>query len=106
MFYENNPLYGILFNKAVGNYYLGTREELKVTAEPFSYSFNTNRDTLATYKWSINQNPIIATGNKNEVILKQTSTVVSGIAQISLDVNNTSRIFQYSTGNFNVLFGQ
>jgi hypothetical protein len=106
LFYENNSLYGILFNRAVRNYYLGTREELKITAEPFSYSFNTNRDASAKYSWSINQNPIGTLGNKNEIILKQTDTIVSGIAQISLNINNTARIFQYSTDIFNVHFGQ
>lgn len=106
LFYENNALYGILFNKAVVNYYLGTREELKVSAEPFSYNFNTNVDRNAAYNWTINDNPISIVGRKNEVLLKQTGSAVSGIAQVSLDINNSSRIFQYSSGNFNVQFGQ
>lgn len=107
LFYENSPIYGILFNRAVTNYYLGTREQIKITAEPFYYTFlNGNRDSDAQYSWTVNQNSVTPTGNENEILLKQDNNGVSGIASISLTIDNLSKIFQYGDSSFNVQFGQ
>ena len=107
LFYENSPLYGILYNKAiVGNYYLGTREGLVVVAKPFSFGFLKDAPREANYAWYVNNNSVIPSGKSNEIVFKQTSTDVSGMASVSLDLNNISEINQYTSGEFNVLFGQ
>ena len=104
--YENNPLYGILFNKAVmGNYYLGQKSELDLIAEPYFFNLSSNSGTDSTYKWLINGNYVSPSGQTNELLLKQTSTNLSGTASISLSADNNVRIFQFANTNFNVTFG-
>ena len=107
LFYENNPLYGILYNEAItGDYYLGTREELTIDAKPFSFSFSNDVPSNSSYVWYVNGNFVSPSAKANEIILKQTTTNLKGTAAISLDVKNTSKVLQFTSGNFNVNFGQ
>ncbi len=107
LFYENSSLYGILYNKAItGNYFLGTREELKVVAKPFSFSFTNDTISNAVYSWYINKQYIAPTGRSNELILKQTSTNIKGTASISINLKNSSKINQFTNGSFKVDFGE
>ena len=107
LFYEDSPLYGVLYNKAVvGNYYLGTKEELSIIAKPFFFSFLNDAPTESSYTWSVNGNPVSQNGKVNEITLRQTTTNTASTANISLDLKNNKRINQYVTNSFNVSFGQ
>ena len=107
LFYENNPLLGILYNKAVvGNYFLGTREELDILAKPFSFSFAGNTPSNSSYDWYVNGSYVIPTGSANEMLLRQTTPNLKGTAAITLDLKSTNKVFQTATGGFNVQFGE
>lgn len=107
LFYENSPLYGILYNSAItGNYYMGTKEELIITAKPFSFSFLNDTPQESNYVWSVNNNPVAQSGKTNEITLRQTETSLKSTANISLDIKNISKIMQYTSNNFNIEFGQ
>ena len=107
LFYENNPLYGILYNKAIGgSYSLGTREELKITAKPFSFSFSKDTPGEANFLWYVNDSYVAPVGKNNEITLRQTVTGQGGEVFVSLDLNNINKINQYAGGGFNLEFGQ
>lgn len=107
LFYENSPLYGILYNKAVtGNYFLGTREELKIVAKPFSFSFMKDTPTESDYSWYVNDNYVAPSEKINEILLKQTSNTLKGTAYISLTIKNKNRMNQFINNAFNVIFGE
>jgi len=107
LFYEESPLYGILYNKAIVNdYYLGVREEFTVIAKPFSFDFLTDTQNNANYNWYVNGNNTDTAGKANELLLKQAGTNLKGTASVSLNVSNTNKINQYASGSFNVDFGQ
>ena len=109
LFYENSPLYGIFYNKAItGNYFLGDKEELNVVAKPFSYNVSKDAGNETSYKWYVNGGYVVPPGKTNEILFRQTSANLKGVASVSLDLNATdpSRKFQYSSGNFNIEFGQ
>ncbi len=106
LFYENSPLYGVLYNKAVtGNYYLGTKEELNITAKPFGFTFNNDTASESNYVWSVNNNNVAMDGKANELLMKQTSEGTKGTASILLNINNINKITQYASNGFNVEFG-
>ncbi len=104
IFYENSPLYGLLLNRAVGSYSLGNREELNILAKPYFFNIESQDSDDIEYKWSVNGNPVSLSGKKNELLFKQVDT--AGVAEVSLDVNNLARIFQFTKSSFNVSFGQ
>ena len=107
LFYEDNPLYGILYNKAItGDYFLGTKEELDVIAKPFSFNFINDTPEESSYVWYTNGNYVAPNGKINELILRQTTTNLKGTASISLDVKNNNIVTQSASGAFNVDFGE
>lgn len=106
LFYEKSSLLGILYNKAIADTYnLGTKEEMTVVAKPLSFSFSQDTSNDANYVWYVNGNKISNnTTNPNEIILKQTGSN-SGITGITLNLNNINKINQYSSSEFNIIFG-
>lgn len=107
LFYENNPLYGMLYNKAiVGSYYLGLREEVTIAAKPFYFNLSSDSGDDSVYNWTENGNTVNLSGKSNELILKQTTTNLKGTASVSLNLNNKVRIFQFTSSGFDVTFGQ
>ncbi len=106
LFYEENPLYGVLFNRAIfGNYNLGTKENLTLIAKPYFFNVTSDFDSSISYAWSLNGNSVNANGRSNALLLKQTDTG-AGSALVSVDVKNIKRIFQYTSRDLNVYFGQ
>lgn len=103
-FYEKNPLYGIQFQKALTNTIdMPDLKELTIFSFPF-YSGSPNPifpDLV--YKWAVNGSPIENSNIKNIQVLrrKEGST---GTAKISLSVENTSKILQYASGYFSIVF--
>jgi len=107
LFFENNPLYGVLYNKAItGSYYLGTKEELTIVAKPFSFDFSKDVSGESSYAWYVNGSYVVPSGKTNELILRQTTTNLKGTASVSLDIKNINKINQYTNGGFNVEFGE
>lgn len=107
IFYEDNPLYGRLYNKAISrNYFLGNREELKIVAEPYFFDISGTNGKDSKFKWSVNGKSVDPSEKKNELLLRQETGGTKGIASISLQVENLVRIFQYAGGGFNVEFGE
>ena len=100
-------MYGILYNKAIiGNYYLGTKEEISIVAKPFSFSFLNDVPEESDYSWFVNGNYIVPNEKENEIILKQKNTNLKGTASISLDLKNQNKINQFVSGKFDVDFGR
>jgi len=107
LFYEDNLLYGILYNKAItGSYYLGTKEELDVIAKPFSFDFFNDISEESDYTWYLNRNYISPNGKANKLILRQTTVGLKGVSSVSLDIKNVNKINQYATASFDVQFGE
>ena len=105
LFYENNPLYGVLYNKAVSNIYsLGEREELKVVAKPFSFDFLKDVYKEIGFSWYVNDNLVEPSGKINEVTLRR-AAAGKGITSVSLDLSNENKINQYASGGFEIEFG-
>jgi hypothetical protein len=107
IFYENSPLYGILYNKAIPeNYSLGNREELKIVAEPYFFDISGIDGNDSKFQWSVNGKSVSLNEKKNELLLRQENSGVKGISSISLQIENLVRIFQYAGSGFNVEFGE
>ncbi len=104
LFYEDSPLYGILFNAAiVDNYEMGSREELGVIAIPFSFGFRIAQDANATYDWTMNQNPVI--GQKNKIFFRQETANKNGRTNIGVEIKNKNFVMQRREWDFNVHYG-
>lgn len=104
--YRKDPLYGIEFQKALtGNINMGSLKEITVIGTPFYFGVLNNFSSDLKYEWQING---AKTGNgvqTNTQIFRQKGGV-SGVANISLSVENTERILQFARNKFSIEFGQ
>ncbi len=96
-FYKEDPLYGVLYNKALQNQEPLTNNEFKVVGIPFNFS------DIGEYKWSINgvEKPDLA---QQKSITFRNKGTVAGSSAISLELKSATRILQYARNNFTVYF--
>jgi hypothetical protein len=103
-FYNDDPLYGPLFNKAIGNtLYIGAQKEAKAFAALFGFNIFPGNSSALTLDWSINnvEHPELAS---SQSIVMRAPDGVSGMSAIALSVRGAQDILQGADGAFNVAF--
>lgn len=101
-FYEQDALYGILFNKSLSGNVALLNSEMKIIAIPFGFNLK-NKDV--TYNWSVNgidQEDLL----KNRSIVVRTKGDTGGSSSINLDIRNQDNILQGANGGFMVNFNK
>lgn len=104
VFYEENPVYGIMFNKAIKNTVNMTADEFQVKAFPYYMSVGYTKSPDLNYKWSINGNSVPNLDTDKSAMLFRQENSGSGTAIISLKIENTNRIFQFIENAFSINF--
>ena len=99
IFYEKDPLYGYLFNRAMTSPFSLTNNEISITAFPYFFSINRGNSSL-TYEWSMN-NSIVSSGTNDTMTFKNTNGD-TGSSNISISITNVNRIFQMANANLTV----
>lgn len=101
--YENHPLYGIVFEKALnGKDFVMAGSETKITAVPFFFSNKQKNSGDLLYDWNLNNSSVSEKGN--EVVFRKPENVKQGSSLISLNVKNLERFMQYADASFNIKF--
>jgi hypothetical protein len=104
IFYEDSPVYGIMFNRAISKTVRMLTDEFKVKAFPYFMSVGYAQSPDLNYKWTINskisENLDI---DKSAMIFRQEGEG-PGLANINLKIENISRIFQFTDNNFVINF--
>ncbi len=93
VFYEDSPLYGVLYEKALKQSYTLATEELTLRAEPYSLSTKDLTSNLVPINWSINGQTVENFKNKQSITLRTTNSQ-GGRSVIGFDVSHTERILQ------------
>lgn len=100
VFYENHPLLGILYNRAIGSSINLTDQELTIIAEPYHFE-GTRRSAVGLERsWRIDQNVI----NANEEISLRPVGNAQGVSVIDLSLRSTKNIVQSARKEFRVTF--
>ena len=101
--YVKNPATGIEFQKGFSNNEtLKSSGEITLVGMPFFFESTDYNDSLY-YKWSINDSAISENAGKKTQTFRQKEGV-SGVAKISLSIENTERILQYANSILNLSF--
>jgi hypothetical protein len=97
--YENNAIYGLLYNDSISSFDLN-KDEISLMAVPFFYSITGARSPEISYVWSSNgvnvnqKTPFITFGNEGK----------EGTASVSLQINHVKNILQSASNGFNINF--
>jgi len=100
--YENNPLYGVLFNRELGeNVSLAGQE---VVFEVYPFFFNTNDRSRLSYVWYVNGEE--APDFKGPRITLRKVGDESGTAKVSVQIVNTNLFTENITRSISVALGK
>lgn len=105
IFYEENPLEGVLYNSAIGKEYSLFESEISVVAEPFFFSIN-GFASLA-YEWLMNSSIKISPEDEmNKIKLNISPDSSFGSSIISVNAKNSSNILQFAENSFRINYGE
>lgn len=105
LFYEDNPIYGVLYNKTLGGNTALQNQEIKLVGIPY-FAGTQNRDGGGlSYEWRLNNQVVGGFGPKSSLAFKQPGGV-SGTALVSLQVSNPDKMFQFANNSVSLIFGQ
>jgi hypothetical protein len=90
MFYENNPIYGILYNKAIPNTFTSPKKTLSIIAEPF-YIPSSILLFEQQQAWSLNGSMQAPEGDTRTLTISQEG--VSGGTPNAIEFSITNKIF-------------
>lgn len=103
LFYEEDPLYGVMYNTAIGERFNLRQQEVRFIAIPFG--FNRERGDKITYTWSVNNMENQALGSTNGLTLRAKDGA-EGSSIIGLTVTNPTDILQGAKSSFTAYFSQ
>lgn len=104
IFYEEHPIYGLMFNRAIRNTVKMFTDEFKVRAFPYYLSVSNPNSPDLSYKWTFNgQYSDSLEGEKTAMVFRQENPG-SGSAQIGLKIDNIKNIFQFADAKFVINF--
>ena len=104
IFYENNPLYGVLFNKALyGNFDFKDALEKNIEAFPFFFGANKKSDGNLAYEWNINGAIINLPANQSGTTFRNT-TGDSGTSAIGVKIDNNNNFIEEANQSLNINF--
>jgi hypothetical protein len=103
--YEDDPLYGILYNKTIAMKALVKNQEIKIHAVPFSFSVLSALSPTISYSWSVNGSRVENTFPKNSLVLRN-EKAGAGNAEVSAAIVHNTNIFQNAGVRFPVMFIQ
>jgi hypothetical protein len=108
LLYENDPLYGILYNKPVNSVLdLASKKETVIYAVPYYYGVETPDSLSLIYKWAINARDVIMAQNENQLTIRiPEGENVSGSNPIYVEARNATDILQADSVQTVVEFGE
>lgn len=103
IFYENNPVYGLMMNRAITNPVKMLTDEFSVLAVPYFFSVGYATTPDLDYAWTMNGQTVGNQDPKNSFTTR-IEKAGAGTASIGLKVSNAVRIFQFVDNNYTINF--
>lgn len=97
--YEDNPLYGVLWNKALASDITLTAPEIRMVAQPFF--FNKAEAPQLQYNWTLNSQKVGSPSDDSVVFRKENA---EGSAGVGVSITNPKAMFQFGDAKTTVNF--
>jgi len=101
VFYEESPLYGVMYEKALNRSVNLELEEIIILAEPFNVSTN-NAFAGLSLDWNINNAPVSNFKDKNKITLRKAGEI-GGESVISLFIQHQTKILQGGQASITII---
>lgn len=93
VFYEDSPLYGVIYEKALTGRVALKNEEITVSAEPFFFSVPSALSGILSYDWKLNNEALTDLSGQRAITLRKT-TGATGSAVLSLTSQSSAKVLQ------------
>lgn len=104
LFYENNPIYGVMYNKALSSNTALSQSEISLVGIPYFIGAKERSGNNLKYEWRQNGN-IVSNSNKSTLSFKQDKGQ-EGVSFIGLQVSNPEKMFQMAENDISIKFGK
>jgi len=94
LMYEDNPLYGVRFEQALGKQSTLAGDEIKINAYPLFYSTKSRLLNNVSYTWSVGSNKVNQAKDNSSVILKRDPTAKTVNVILETKSKDTNKLFQ------------
>jgi len=98
--YENNPLYGFMFNREVGKSYTLQDKEITLAGFPFFFSTISRFDNSLKYNWRTNAGGV----EIEPVVTYRVPDNTHGASQVSVSASSDAKITQKDNKSFVIQF--
>ena len=106
IFYENDIILGMRYEKAIESTAELLDEEMTITAHPYFFSSNKRVNSNLDYTWKVNNSSVSSSpDDESSIVLRQVGEG-EGTARVSLELQNLDKILQSARSNFSILFGR
>ncbi len=96
--YEDNPVYGVMFNKAISGSYFMKEREVKFAIFPFFFSTDNKNDKVA-YDWSLDNSPLDIPTFENSTVFRRTDNL-RGQVKITTGISEDTKALQVAGTEF------
>jgi hypothetical protein len=103
--YENHPLFGVLYHRALVGSVSTLEREQKVTAVPYFAHITTPNDEDLVYEWTVGSLKLRPDPDHPDT-LTVTSNGYSGPARIELSLTSAKNWFLKATGSWELVFSE
>jgi hypothetical protein len=106
IFYENHPLYGMLYNKALPEKFTLASKEVSVVATPYFFAVGQKDNSALSYSWQMNNQSIPNQEKPYALVLRRPETNEAGTANVSLTLQHLGNMLQYANASIQMMFGE
>ncbi len=103
--YEQDPLRGMRFERALGGTFALENEEVTILAEPFFFGTSERTSPALTYSWQLDGSTLENPGVDESSLTLRQVTAGEGEASLSLSVRNVAHILQGAQTALRIKFG-
>jgi len=100
IFYEKNPIYGTIFERAISDKANLNGVEIEISGAP--YFFDISNTQNINFRWSADGNEV-SNGVEKSIVLRRTDGNPGNI-EIGLEIENFDKILQYTKSNFSLFY--
>lgn len=104
LLYENHPLYGIMYNKALPSQFDLGDKEVSLASAPYFFGVDRKDAPALSYKWKMNGQITPNQEKPNSLVLRRPEGSVGGTAIISLAIENIEKMLQFANYSTTIKF--
>jgi hypothetical protein len=104
VFYKDDPLYGVLYNLALGAQTIFSNQEITLLAAPLSFTIPSLSNNNLQYGWTINGMPQNNLASNRSVTLRVQDTSTNANYPVQLQLQNLQQILQGASNAITIMF--